>query len=39
MPASVETTIGRAILDGDIAAFDIARLFEALPNSVNQSVI
>jgi hypothetical protein len=36
---SVEATIGRAIFDCDIAAFDIASVLEPLPNSADQSII
>ena len=36
---SVEAAIGRAIFDCNVAAFDVARLFEALSNRTDQSII
>ena len=36
---SVETTIGRAIFDCNVAAFDVARVFETFSNSTDQSII
>jgi len=36
---AVEATIGRAIFDRDVVAFDIAGFLESLPNSANLSII